>query len=74
MSAQIIADTLGVAVSEVSDSRYKAMMYKRPIYKIGGRFYTCSKSLPKRHTDNPWVKHSDQSFAAKENITIWGCA
>lgn len=74
MSAKIIADTLGIELTEVSDNRYQAMMYKRPIYKIGKQFYTCSKSLPKQHTGNKWVKHSDQSFAAKENVTVWYCA
>lgn len=69
---EILAETLGWDVREVSDYRYQK--YTDPVvYSIGDRYFAVHATKPKHEVGKEWVMHTDQFGARGTPRSIWVC-
>jgi len=68
---RIIADTLGLDLSELEDYRYQSTQSARAIYAIGDCYYAVGKTPPSNGW--AWTEHKDQFFATSRNTKVWVC-
>ena len=71
-AAEVIAETLGWDVKEMSDYRYQR--YTSPaVYSIGERYFAAHPTKPKHEVGQDWREHTDQFGARNTNQIIWVC-
>ena len=72
-ASEVIAETIGYDVKEMSEYRYQR--YTRPaVYSIGDRYFAAHPTKPK-HNDvgGEWREHSDQFGARGTDSKVWVC-
>jgi len=70
-AAIIIAETFGIDVEDVKESRYQSTQTTKPIYAIDNFYYTTGKKEPKDQVGQEWEMHHDQFFAEKNGTVLW---
>lgn len=66
---KIIADTLGLELSELEEYRYQSTRNKRAIYCIGNDYFAVGQTAPK--DELKWQPYKDQFFAKQKATTLW---
>lgn len=66
----VIAATLGLSTSELSEYRYQKTKHKSAVYCIGNDYFACGIDQPQT-PGLTWALHADQFFAERKNTKLW---
>ena len=71
---EIIGETLGMNVNDVTEYRYQSTRTSIPVYAIGDTYYCCpiAGRLPPKGWE--WRPIEDQFFAQREGRTVYSAS
>tara|TARA_R110000823_G_scaffold304626_2_gene426334 strand:- start:452 stop:685 length:234 start_codon:yes stop_codon:yes gene_type:complete len=70
----VVAYSLEMDPSDLSEYRYKSTRTSRSIYAVGDNYYAQGKTKPADAVGGEWEKHLDQYWAEKAGTILWVCS